>query len=122
VAADVWVYGDGVDEAFLVLAVEELEAVHPHFFDVPGVDPTVGVGGFFLFGRNAPLATPSRIKSSVRKHSEMITYNKHHRRQIVRVPTRGNLTQSSCDACFERFHPVVRVLAVVDRDPLVACA
>jgi hypothetical protein len=58
VAADIWVYGHGVDEASLaslasfvgfdVFAVEELEAVHPHFFDVAWVYPAVAVGGFFL--------------------------------------------------------------------------
>jgi hypothetical protein len=58
VAADVWVYGYGVDEAsfaclascvgFDIFAVEELETVHPHFLDVAGVYPAVAVGGFFL--------------------------------------------------------------------------
>jgi hypothetical protein len=77
VAADVGVHGHGVDEAFLVLAVEELEAVHPHFFDVAGVDPAVGIGGFFLFGRNALLATPNPtlIEHSA-SHSKQIQRNK----------------------------------------------
>ena len=48
--------------------------------------------------------------------------DKHHRRQVVRIPTRGDLTQSRRDARFQGFHPVVRVLGVVDGDPLVACA
>jgi hypothetical protein len=58
VAADVWVHCYGVDEAsltflascvgFNVLAVEELEAIHPHFFDVARVDPAVAVRGFLL--------------------------------------------------------------------------
>jgi hypothetical protein len=50
------------------------------------------------------------------------TYNEHHRRQIVRVPTGRNLAQPRGDARFERFHPVVWVLVVVDGDPLVAGA
>lgn len=50
------------------------------------------------------------------------TYDEHHRRQVVRVPTGGDLTQAGGDACFERFHPVVWVLVVVDRDPLIAGA
>jgi hypothetical protein len=50
------------------------------------------------------------------------TYNKHHRRQIIRIPTRGDLAQAGGDACFERFHPVIGVLVVVDGDPLVAGA
>jgi hypothetical protein len=53
VAADIWVHGHGVDEAlacfvFYVLAVEEFEPIHPHFFDVARVHPAVAVGGFFL--------------------------------------------------------------------------
>lgn len=59
VAADVRVYGDGVDEAsfaffasflgFYVFAVKVLKPVHPHLFDVPRVYPAVAVRGFFLY-------------------------------------------------------------------------
>lgn len=50
------------------------------------------------------------------------TYDEHHRRQIVSIPTGGDLAQARGDACFERFHPVVWVFFVVDGDPLVAGA
>lgn len=53
----------------------------------------------------------------------MLTFlNEHHRRQVVRVPTGGDLAQSCRDSRFEGFHPVVRVLFIVDRDPFVAGA
>jgi hypothetical protein len=48
--------------------------------------------------------------------------DKHHRRQIVRVPAGGDLTQARRDARFQGLHPMVRVLGVVDGDPLVARA
>lgn len=48
--------------------------------------------------------------------------NKHHRRQVIRIPTGRDLTQTRGGSGFERLHPVVRVLLVVDRDPFVACA
>ena len=44
VAADIWVHRHGVHETLVVLAVEELEPIHPHFFDVARVDPAVAVG------------------------------------------------------------------------------
>lgn len=50
------------------------------------------------------------------------TYDEHHRRQVVSVPAGGDLAQACGDSCFERFHPVVGVLVVVDGDPLVAGA
>jgi len=48
--------------------------------------------------------------------------DEHHRRQVVRIPAGGDLAQARRDARLQGFHPVVRVLGVVDGDPLVACA
>ena len=43
-AAHVRVHRHRVHESLVVLAVEELEAVHPHLLDVTGVHPAMAVG------------------------------------------------------------------------------
>jgi len=115
--ANIRVHRHRIHEALVVLAVEELEAVHPHLLDVARVDPAVAVGSCYK----------KRISQSCPTHPtiailQLTFLNEHHRRQIVRIPTGGDLAQARSDARFEGFHPVVRVLGVVDGDPLVACA
>ena len=78
-----------------VFAVDPVELVAPHFFQVTRVDETVAVGGFF---------------------------DEHHRRQVVEVPVGRDLYQVSFFAAHQRFHPGVGVLAVVDLGPGVALA
>jgi len=82
----------------------------------------VAVGGFFLRYILTVSTTILLPSISTQLSEKGYTYNEHHRRQIIRIPTSRDLAQARGDASFERFHPVVRVLVVVDGDPLVAGA
>lgn len=122
-AADIRVHGDRVHEALFVLAVEELEPVHPHFLDVARVHPAVAVGRWRSHETSAPTHIhPKSFRLKQRRTPNLTFLDKHHRRQIVRVPARGDLAETRHLAGFERFHPVVWVLFVVDGGPLVAGA
>jgi hypothetical protein len=124
--ANIRVHRHRIHEALVVLAVEELEAVHPHLLDVARVHPAVAVGrceGKEELSVSLPQKNKTQFQKRKEKKKTFLTFlNKHHRRQIVRIPTRGDLAQAGGDPRFERFHPVVRVLGVVDGDPLVAGA
>jgi hypothetical protein len=65
---DVWMYSDRIHEPFLVLAVKELESIHPHFFNVAGVYPAVAVGGFFLYRNRQHQTHWSGLKSKPSIH------------------------------------------------------
>jgi hypothetical protein len=58
--ADIRVDCHGINKTFVVLAVEELEAVHPHLFDVAGVNPTVTIRGYKGGGKNVSSNIPQK--------------------------------------------------------------
>jgi len=116
VAANIRVHRHGIHETFIVLAVEELESVHPHFFDVARIHPAMAVRCW-----KSPSA-PEITRYRERRWTHLTFLDKHHRRQVIRIPTGRDLTQARGGSGFEGLHPVVWVLLVVDGDPFVACA
>lgn len=78
-----------------VLAIEVVKVVFPELLDGALVDPAVRVG----YG-----------------------FHEHHGREIVEVPVCGDLNEARGLAFFERVHPGVRGLVVVDFGPGVAGA
>ena len=93
-STNIWVNGDREYEALLLFPVMKLELIHPQLLNISRVDPAVTVRRFL---------------------------NEHHRRQVVKIPTGRNLHQTCHGTLFQRLHPVVGMLLVIDWVPLVAC-
>lgn len=95
---DLWAAGyvrmgaDGEDK-LVVFTVKVIKMVAPDVLDVPWIDVAVGVG---------------------------MGLDEHHRRKIVDVPVAWNFDESGRLTCFERLHPSVGVLLIVNLVPLVA--
>jgi hypothetical protein len=83
---------DGEDE-LIVFPVAVVELVPPEILDIPGVDESVAIGRRFY---------------------------EHHRGQVVQVPARRDLHQTSLLALDERLHPRLCLLCVVNLGPCVA--
>ena len=79
----------------IVLPVEVIEVVPPEILYIPGIDPAMRI---------------------------WCLLNKHHGWQIIQIPIGRNLDKASVGTFFERLHPVVRVLAVVNITPFVSSA
>src|SRR5580700_1701305 len=85
---------DGEAERGIVhLAVDPVELLAPQVLDVARIDKAVTVRGFF---------------------------DEHHRRQIVDVPVCGNFNEIDFLAVLKGFHPVFRMLGIVDQRPAIA--